>query len=60
MQKITPNLWFDHNAKEAVDYYLDVFEDSKLLSKAYYPTENLPEFQKEFAGKSFPKISTNT
>jgi predicted 3-demethylubiquinone-9 3-methyltransferase (glyoxalase superfamily) len=53
MQKITPNLWFDHKAKEAVDFYLSVFPDSKILSTQYYPEsaeEGLADFQKEFAG----------
>lgn len=49
--KIIPNLWFDHNAKEAVDYYVSVFPDSKLITTAYYPEEGLEDFQKEFAGK---------
>lgn len=54
MQKITPNLWFNHNAQEAVDYYLSVFPDSKLLSTEYYPkseSEGLADFQKNLAGK---------
>ena len=51
MQKITPNLWFDHNAKEAVDFYVSVFPDGKIINTSYYPTEGLADFQKEFAGK---------
>lgn len=51
MQKIIPNLWFSRNAKEAVDYYLAVFKDSKIISTTYYPNEGLEDFQKEFAGK---------
>ena len=51
MQKITPNLWFDHNAQEAVDFYISVFPDSKIIATSHYPTEGLAEFQKEFAGK---------
>ena len=51
LQKIIPNLWFDGNAKEAVDYYLTVFPDSKIISTAHYPTEGLADFQKDFAGK---------
>lgn len=48
---ITPNLWFDQVAKEAVDFYVSVFPDSKVINTAYYPTEGLEDFQKEFAGK---------
>ena len=53
-QKITPNLWFDGNAKEAVDFYTSVFPDGKILSTEYYPKtaeEGLAEFQKDMAGK---------
>jgi predicted 3-demethylubiquinone-9 3-methyltransferase (glyoxalase superfamily) len=53
-QKITPNLWFDHNAQEAVDYYVSVFPDSKILSTAHYPNsteEGLADFQKDLAGQ---------
>jgi predicted 3-demethylubiquinone-9 3-methyltransferase (glyoxalase superfamily) len=50
-QKITPNLWFDGNAKEAVDFYMSAFANSKVVDTLYYPTEGLADFQKEFAGK---------
>jgi predicted 3-demethylubiquinone-9 3-methyltransferase (glyoxalase superfamily) len=53
-QKIIPNLWFDHNAEEAVDYYLSIFKDGKKLNTTFYPlteAEGLADFQKEFAGK---------
>ncbi|TWT03400.1 VOC family protein [Planococcus sp. CPCC 101016] len=36
IQKITPNLWFDMNAEEAVDFYTSVFRNSKAGSKTYY------------------------
>ncbi len=51
MQKITPNLWFAGNASEAVDFYVSVFKESKIISTTYYPTEGLADFQKAFAGK---------
>jgi predicted 3-demethylubiquinone-9 3-methyltransferase (glyoxalase superfamily) len=35
MQKITPFLWFDGNAVEAMDFYLSVFKNSK--KKAIMP-----------------------
>jgi|SRR5580698_92412 len=31
MQKITPFLWFDNNAEEAMDFYTSIFRDSKTL-----------------------------
>ena len=54
MQKITPNLWFDGNAKEAVDFYISVFPDGKIISIEYYPNtaeEGLADFQQGLAGK---------
>jgi predicted 3-demethylubiquinone-9 3-methyltransferase (glyoxalase superfamily) len=30
MQKITPFLWFDNNAEEAVDFYTSIFKNSKI------------------------------
>lgn len=51
VQKITPCLWFDMNAKEAVDYYISVFPNSKIIDIQYYPTEGLLDFQESMAGK---------
>ncbi len=51
MKAITPNLWFIGNAEEAVNFYLSVFPDSKIITTSYYPKEGLLDFQKEFAGK---------
>lgn len=53
-QKIVPNLWFDGNAKEAVEYYVSVFPDGQVLSTEYYPAsaeEGLADFQLNMAGK---------
>jgi predicted 3-demethylubiquinone-9 3-methyltransferase (glyoxalase superfamily) len=36
MQKITPFLWFDHQAEEAVNFYISLFRNSKILSIARY------------------------
>ena len=30
MRKITPFLWFDGNAEEAVHFYASIFKDSKI------------------------------
>jgi predicted 3-demethylubiquinone-9 3-methyltransferase (glyoxalase superfamily) len=37
MQKITPFLWFDGNAEEAVQFYLSVFKDGTIHSTTRYP-----------------------
>lgn len=31
-QKITPFLWFDNNAEEAIRFYISIFPNSKILS----------------------------
>ena len=31
MQKISPFLWFDSNAKEAMEFYVSVFKNSKVV-----------------------------
>lgn len=36
MSKITPFLWFDNNADEAIKFYLSVFKNSKLLHEVKY------------------------
>jgi predicted 3-demethylubiquinone-9 3-methyltransferase (glyoxalase superfamily) len=32
MQKITPFLWFDGNAEEAMNFYVSIFKNSKIVS----------------------------
>lgn len=51
---IVPNLWFNGNPKEAVDYYVSVFPDSKIISETHYPVsaeDGLADFQIDLAGK---------
>jgi predicted 3-demethylubiquinone-9 3-methyltransferase (glyoxalase superfamily) len=36
MQKITPFLWFDDNAEEAVNLYVSIFKNSKINSISRY------------------------
>ncbi len=36
MQKITPFLWFNNNAEEAVNFYVSIFENSKVGKIARY------------------------
>lgn len=54
MQKIIPNLWFDHTANEAAEFYTSVFPNSSIVSTVYYPNsteEGLADFQLDMAGK---------
>jgi len=36
MQKISPFLWFDNQAEEAVNFYTSIFKNSKILSVTRY------------------------
>ena len=36
MQKITTFLWFDSNAEEAMNFYISIFKNSKVLRVARY------------------------
>jgi predicted 3-demethylubiquinone-9 3-methyltransferase (glyoxalase superfamily) len=37
MKKISPFLWFDNNADEAIDFYLSIFKNAKRLSSTRMP-----------------------
>ncbi|BBL60742.1 VOC family protein [Methylomonas koyamae] len=44
MAKITPFLWFNDQAEQAMNFYLSVFEDGKVLNLSRYPAgAPLPE-----------------
>lgn len=36
MQKITPFLWFNNNAEEAMNHYTSIFKNSKIVSVSRY------------------------
>jgi len=36
VQKITPFLWFDNQAEEAVNFYVSIFKNSKVLGVSRY------------------------
>lgn len=40
-QKIVPNLWFDTEAEEAAEFYVDVFDNSRIVNVTHY-TEGAP------------------
>ena len=37
LHRITPCLWFDHQAEEAATFYTGVFKNSRILSTTRYP-----------------------
>lgn len=36
MQKITPFLWFDNQAEEAMNFYISIFKNSKIITVSRY------------------------
>lgn len=42
IQKITPCLWFNFNVEEAVNHYLSIFKQSRILDVSYYG-DSVPE-----------------
>jgi len=39
VQRITPFLWFDHQAEEAASFYTSVFENSRIVAVTRYDRE---------------------
>jgi len=37
-QRITPCLWFDHQAEEAANYYVGIFPNSRITATTRYPS----------------------
>jgi len=35
-QKITPYLWFDGNAEAAVNFYITILKDPKIVTRSHY------------------------
>jgi predicted 3-demethylubiquinone-9 3-methyltransferase (glyoxalase superfamily) len=50
-QKITPFLWFDKEAEEAMKFYTSVFKNSKIISIQRYPDVAIEEHMKGMEGK---------
>lgn len=53
MQKLTPFLWFDNNAEEAVNFYVSLFENSKINRVTRYS-----ETVAEKAGRTSGSVMT--
>jgi predicted 3-demethylubiquinone-9 3-methyltransferase (glyoxalase superfamily) len=63
MQKITPFLWFDSNAEEAVNFYTSLFKNSKILGTTRYgeagpgPKGSLMTAEFELNGQRFVALN---
>ena len=50
-QKIVPCLWFDKNCEEAMNFYVSVFKNSKIIHVQKYPDNVEDEHMKGMEGK---------
>lgn len=60
MQKIVPHLWYDKEAKEAALFYINLFDQSKLLNVTVLentPSGDAETVSFELAGQQFMAIS---
>jgi predicted 3-demethylubiquinone-9 3-methyltransferase (glyoxalase superfamily) len=63
MRKITPFLWFDHQAEEAAMFYVSVFEGSKITEVARYseagpgPAGSVMTISFELRGETFTALN---
>jgi predicted 3-demethylubiquinone-9 3-methyltransferase (glyoxalase superfamily) len=60
MQKITPHLWFNKEAKESAEFYVSIFPDSKIKNHSVIkgtPSGDCDVMSYELAGQSFMSIS---
>lgn len=53
MSKITPFLWFDNNAEEAMKLYTSIFKDSKVHSTSPGPNGTIMSATFELNGQQF-------
>ena len=53
MKKITPFLWFDDNAEEAMYFYVSIFKNSKVLSVSPGPNGKAMSVTFELEGQEF-------
>ncbi|MBV8810241.1 MAG: VOC family protein [Acidobacteriaceae bacterium] len=62
-QKITPFLWFDHQAEEAVAFYTSIFENSRVKAVTRYseagpgPKGSVMTIAFELAGRDFVALN---
>ena len=57
MKKITPFLWFDNQAEEAMNFYVSIFKNSKILSVAPGPNGTVMSATFELEGQEFMALN---
>ena len=57
MQKITPFLWFDNQAEEAMNFYVSIFKNSKVLGVTPGPNGIAQSVTFELEGQEFMALN---
>lgn len=57
MKKITPFLWFDDQAEEAMNFYLSIFKNSRVLSVSPGPNGKAFTVSFELDGQEFTALN---
>jgi predicted 3-demethylubiquinone-9 3-methyltransferase (glyoxalase superfamily) len=57
MQKITPCLWFDDLIEDAVNFYVSVFKDGKILNMSRYPDGRILTANFVILGEEFQALN---
>ncbi|MCI0397583.1 MAG: VOC family protein [Chloroflexi bacterium] len=57
MQKITPFLWFDNQAEEAMNFYVSIFKNSKILSVTPGPNGTVMSVTFQLEGQEFMALN---
>jgi predicted 3-demethylubiquinone-9 3-methyltransferase (glyoxalase superfamily) len=63
IQKITPFLWFDHQAEEAANFYVSIFPNSKIIKVLRYggagpgPAGSVMTVEFQLDGRSFVALN---
>ncbi|GLQ53978.1 VOC family protein [Devosia nitrariae] len=60
MPKVFPHLWFQNQAEEAMEFYMSVFKDSKVLNRTELPDPELSVVRFELAGQPVVALNTNS
>jgi predicted 3-demethylubiquinone-9 3-methyltransferase (glyoxalase superfamily) len=60
MPKVIPHLWFQSEAEEAVDFYLSVFENSRVLARTKLPDPEVSVIRFELSGLPVVALNANS
>jgi predicted 3-demethylubiquinone-9 3-methyltransferase (glyoxalase superfamily) len=60
MPKVIPHLWFQSRAEEAMDFYLSIFRDSRVLSRVDLPDPEVSVVRFELAGLTVAALNANS